>query len=496
MTSIRDHRSIVEAVFAHAVRTPEKTAVADPKGSCTYSRLREHVLHAAACLRAAHLCPGDRLVLECSQDARFLAVNLACSIEGVIFVGVERRVAEGRLDEIIRQIDPALVVTLRPNAQIKKRCCTLNDFWETVRCGTDAATPGKTPDPETVCEILFSTGTTGKSKGAMLSNRANLACAQNIVEGAHYDADTVELMPLPLNHAHGLRTAYAHLLNGSTCVIANGITMPRVVLNMMDQYGVNALDLTPSAAQMLMHTSWENLRSRADRIRFVEVGAAFLPEGTKADLRACFPASRLYNFYGSSEAGRCCVLDFAAVTDKPGCIGKPVPNAHFAVLGPDGAPISSDHEHTGVLACGGSMVMSGYWMEPELTAQTLQNGNVVTADLSYIDEDGYIFVLGRVDDVINYRGVKISPEEIEEAANACELVADSACVPEADTLAGQVPKLYVVLKEGLEDMYTPEKLFAFLKERIEANRMPRTIEVINEIPRTYNGKLQRKKLMQ
>ena len=492
MRSIHTYTSLAEAVREHAGQIPDKTALCDPKGSYSYRQFWELILHAAACLRRSGLKPGERLVMECSQDTRFLAVNLACSLEGIIFVGVERRVAPGRLDEIIQQTEPSLVLTLRKNERTGIPALTVDAFLDQVPDGAD---PENLPAPDAACEILFSTGTTGKSKGVVLSNRANLACAQNVAEGARYEADTTELMPLPLNHAHGLRTAYAHLLNGSTCVIANGITMPRVVLNMMDQHGVNAMDLTPSAAQMLMQTSWDNLRARAHRIRFVEVGAAFLPETTKEKLRECFPGAHLYNFYGSSEAGRCCVLDFSEVIGRPGCIGKPVPNAHFSVLGPEGEPVRSDADHPGILACGGSMVMEGYWREPELTASTLRNGSVVTADLSYVDEEGFYYVLGRKDDVINYRGVKISPEEIEEAANACELIADSACIPVKDELAGQVPKLFVALSEEHRAEYTPEKLFAFLRERIDDNRMPREIEVIDEIPRTYNGKLQRKKLM-
>ena len=170
-----------------------------------------------------------------------------------------------------------------------------------------------------------------------------------------------------------------------------------------------------------------------------------------------------------------------------------MPNAHFAVMGPDGQPMDSDIAHTGLLASAGPMNMSGYWKEPELTAQTLQEGYVLTADLSYIDADGYVYVLGRADDVINYKGIKISPEEIEEVAADCPMVADCACVPMNDELAGQVPKLFVVPADGVE--YSETALFGFLKERVDDNRMPRVIEQIDEIPRTYNGKILRKELI-
>ena len=491
------YTTLIEAVRSHAAQTPERPALIDSKAAHTYSAFLEEIYAAAAGLKAFAVGSGDRIVCECSQDASFMALNLACSLTGCIFVGVERRVADQRLTEISQQTDAALILTLRDRPDLPGRHMTVKAFLadeRTADTGTVRSLPD--PHPEAACEILFSTGTTGKSKGVLLTNRANIANAQNIIAGTQMEEDSVEVMPLPLNHAHGLRTAYAHLLNGSTCLILNGITLPRVVLSKMEEFGANAMDLTPSAAEMLIQTAGEKLHALSSGIRYIEVGAAFLPESTKEKLRECFPTSRLYNFYGSSESGRCCVLNFAKVTDRPGCIGKPVPNASFCFLDEDGNAISSDAQHTGILACRGTMNMNGYWNEPELTQETIRDGYVVTADLSYMDSEGYIYVLGRRDDVINYKGIKISPEEIEEAALTCDLIKDCACVPLKDELAGQVPKLFVVIDPERKADYSEEALFEYLKSRIDDNRMPRKIEAIDEIPRTYNGKIQRKKLMQ
>ena len=495
-------RTLVEAVCGHADRRPNVRAVIDNKGIHTFQDVWQDACICAALLGELGLKKGERIVMECSQDERFLAVNLACQLRGIIFVGVERRIAPDRLREIVDQTEAAVLIARKETEKLSARILTLKEFdalFERIleQSGSDVCKEGRQMvseiDPENIAEILFSTGTTGKSKGVMLTNRANVANAQNVIAGTCMREDSVELMPLPLNHAHGLRTSYAHLFNGSTVLIVNGITFPRVLLEMMEKHGATAIDMTPSAAEMLMKTSGERLHAYAPNIEYIEVGAAFLPESTKEKLRECFPDSRLYNCYGSSESGRTCYLDFNTGETLPGSIGKPVPNAHFAVMGPDGQPMDSDIAHTGLLASAGPMNMSGYWKEPELTAQTLQEGYVLTADLSYIDADGYVYVLGRADDVINYKGIKISPEEIEEVAADCPMVADCACVPMNDELAGQVPKLFVVPADGVE--YSETALFGFLKERVDDNRMPRVIEQIDEIPRTYNGKILRKELI-
>ena len=519
---MKEVRSIAEAVFLNAKEKPDAKAVIDKSGPVTYRQMKESITSCALILVKLGVRTGDRVVAECSQDAMFLAFDLACEVTGAIFVGVERKVAPGRLEEILEQTQPVLLVTNRP-AQISReirKCLTWKEWnallsarqeemkkeesgsTDKVRDDAlgvlgraqDAASegPDRLPDPEAVAEILFSTGTTGKTKGAILTNRANVANAQNVIDGVLMEPDTVELVPLPINHAHGLRTAYAHLLNGSCVLIANGITFPRVLIDLIEKYGANAIDLSPSAAQMLITTSRRRLKEIAPKIRYVEVGTAFLPESTKSMLRDCFPDAKLYNFYGSSESGRACCLEFGSGKDQPGCIGKPVPNARFVVLDENGAVMKSDAEHTGRLASAGPMNMSGYWNEPELSAETLQDGYVLTADVAYIDQDGYVYVLGRQDDVIVYKGIKISPDEIEEAAKGCEMVADCACIPVEDELAGQVPKLFVVPAD--RETWSEEAVFAYLKEHIDDNRMPRTIELIDAVPRTYNGKVLRREL--
>ena len=508
-------RSLADAVYRYASLRPSVYAVIDKKGPHTYEQLWDEITLCAQLLKEHGVGQGDRVVMECTQDALFLSVNLSCQLLQAIFVGVERRIAPGRLAEIVRQTEPAMLLTARtlggpgktgldaeaPSGDGAVCQCTVKEFEalleekhaqksEQTIVETEASV--QSLDPETVSEILFSTGTTGTTKGAVLTNRANVANAQNIIDGVHMGQDAVELIPLPINHAHGLRTSYAHLLNGSTALIVNGITFPRLVFEQMEKYSANAIDLSPSAAQMLMNTSADRLKEISGKIEYVEVGAAFLPESTKQMLKECFPASRLYNCYGSSESGRTCNLEFNKDDRGSGCIGLPVPNAAFVVMDAEGKPMQSDAEHTGRLASAGPMNMSGYWKAPELSEQTLRDGYVLTADVSYIDKDGYIYVLGRQDDVIVYKGIKISPEEIEEAAMGCSMVADCACIPEADEVAGQVPKLFVVPADRAA--WQEAELFAYLKEHVDDNRMPRTIVLIDEIPRTYNGKVLRKEL--
>ena len=138
------------------------------------------------------------------------------------------------------------------------------------------------------------------------------------------------------------------------------------------------------------------------------------------------------------------------------------------------------------------MNMRGYFKQPELTAQAMQDGFVYTKDLGYISQDGYVYVLGRADDIINFKGIKIAPEEIEETARSYRKVVDCACVPLPDKDAGQVPKLFISVKNP--DKFDRKEFYAFLVENLDKNKVPKEVEIIDEIPRSANGKLQRAKL--
>lgn len=140
--------------------------------------------------------------------------------------------------------------------------------------------------------------------------------------------------------------------------------------------------------------------------------------------------------------------------------------------------------------------MKEYFKAPELTAEAMPEGDYIyTKDMGYIDEEGYVYMLGRKDDVINFGGVKISPEEIESMVIKNELIADCACIPVEDPITGQAPKLYIQLDSAKADSYDAKEFKSFLAEVLDANKQPKFVEIIDQIPRTFNGKIKRKDLM-
>lgn len=487
------HQSIIEHVAAHACQRPERLCLADSTQAITYGDLwrRSHGLSKEFSRLGAGR--GDCVVVACNQSVDYMICEFAIQLLGGIFVPLERNAAPDRVSEIIQSVSAKIYVgkkAFRPNLP----------FFPIDKAGhfpdEELADPASVsfPKMEDTGEILFSTGTTGKSKGIELSHGNDVALAENVICGTRMKPGNVELIPMPISHSHGLRRTYGNLVNGSTAVFVDGVTLLQKVFKLMDQYHVTSMDLSPSMLSIIFKLSKDRLGDYAERMDYIQLGSAPLPEEDKLHLSKLLPNTRLYNFYGSTEAGCSCLLDFNSMSGKPGCIGKPAKNARFIVVDEKRNVIDSSKEHMGFLASAGSINMKGYWKEPELTSEAMENGYIYTKDLGYIDEEGYIYMLGRKDDVINYGGIKISPEEIESSVTKHPNITDCACVPVKDPLTGQAPKLFLVLKD--KEVYDQKSMKDFLAQTLDANKQPKFIEVIDEIPRTFNGKIQRNKLME
>ena len=481
--------SVVAAVAQHAKDDPARLCMADPKKSLSYGEAWAAINGLAAHLHT--LAPaGSYAVMECNQRCEFIVAMLAMQLAGIIAVPVERNAADSRVAEICQETGAVLFLGAKP-----RECVSQLPYFDLGSATEFAAAQDaglELPDADAVAEILFSTGTTGKSKGIVITHRNNVAIAQNIYCGCEAKPGNVEIIPVPLSHSHGLRTVYSNLAHGNAFVCCDGVLAVKVMFNLIEQYHVTAMDLVPSMLSIIFKLTKDRLGEYAEQLDYVELGSAPLAEEDKEHLAAVLPTTRLYNFYGSTESGRSCVLDFAAMKDKPSCIGRPAVNATFIVVDEDRNPIESSADNMGLLASSGPMVMKCYFNAPELTAATMQDGFVYTKDLGYIGQDGLIYMLGRADDVINFGGIKISPEEIEHEVAKSPIVKDCALIAKKDPISGQVPKLYIALEDGAQ--YVAKEFKAFLASALDANKQPQSIEVIDEIPRTYNGKIKRKEL--
>lgn len=480
------YSSILEAVKLHSEQIPNQPALIDDTTQYSYKMLYQKIRQTAHTFTKINIQKGSYVIVECMQNVPYMVLNFACSMTGSVFVPIEMNATPARVRDIFTETKADCIIGHTDYSDVGK-------FYNIDALFADM---DKTlfseylPDADDTAEILYSTGTTGKPKGIMLSHRANVAVAENIISGVEMPNLTVELIPMPLSHSHGLRTCYANLLNGSTSVIIDGIMNIAGFFNMIKAYGVNALDLSPTLAKLLIKAAKQGLKECSRQLDYIELGTAVLDDDVKDHLKELFPDTRLYNFYGSTEAGRSCTYNFNR-EDFSKCIGYPTRHAKFIITDTNRNIIKSSAQHPGFIAVSGEMLMKGYYNGLELTREAVADGILYTSDFGYIDDAGRVYVFGRADDIINYKGIKISPEEIETVAAGYPGIIDCACVPVEDRLCGQAPKLFI---QTGHEAFDKKAYLSFLKENLEASRIPVAIEIIEKIPRTANGKLQRKKL--
>lgn len=486
------YTSMVDAFVDHARKTPDKIFLIDKDTPYTYFKCFRIAYGYALFLKEQGVKEGDCVVVKTSQSAATVLCDMAIGLLSAVYVPLEKAIAADRASFIVETTESALFISDK-EMEVNAKFLNLKEIYD-HEADIDAVPDDLVlPAPDSINEILFTTGTTGTSKGVTMSQIATVRTAENVAVAIGIQDDDVEVIPSPINHAFGLRRYYAVLLAGGAVIILDGVIFINNLWKAFDKHGATGMAIVPAMLAVIFKLSKDKLGDYADRIRYIQIGGAVLPPTDKAKLCELLPNSRLYDFYGCSEAGCACTADYNIFRDKQKSLGKPTINAHFRLLCEDGTVAEYPTTNAvGLLSYGGSFNMNGYWKEPELTRETIIDGHVVTKDLAYFDEDGFVYLIGRQDDVITTAGFKVAPTEIEEVAMGCPLISDCAVIGVPDELAGSVPKMFVVPPEGQE--LDAVGINNYLLDKLEAYKAPKYIVQIDAIPRTYNGKILRREL--
>ncbi|MBE6038982.1 MAG: acyl--CoA ligase [Anaerofustis stercorihominis] len=476
-------KSLVECIYHHSLEQPEKVAIIGTDITVNYSQLWKLTSSVAGLLKEKGLKKGDRVILEADHTIEFLACCYGIHLAGGVHVPVENAVPEARVNEIASEIQPAMIIT---GAHPFEYFGTSFDELFAMSCDN-----WEFPTSDMLQEILFTTGTTGKSKGVMITHYAqmNMCVSQN--KTLNYSKDNMWLIPTPMNHAAGLRKTHMSMERGSSVVLIKGFTNLKLFFDAMREYKVTSIYLPPAGVHYILQLASKELAKYNDQLDFLYSSSSALPGGDKEKLIDTLPDVRKFDAYGGSEVGAVCYIDYNAHRGDARCMGKPNEGAEVYIVDEHYNRIDATEDEPGIIAIKSNTVTAGYWNEPVLTANTIQNGVIYMSDLGYIDDEGYLYLVGRRDDVINIGGLKIAPTEVEDVALRHPTVDECVLISYEDKFKGKTLKMLVKLNEGYE--LDVEGLISHLEENLEAYKVPKAIETIDEIPRTFNGKIDRKK---
>ena len=482
---------VVEYLADYAKQQPDQLAVVSGKNTATYAELWNYVKGFSRYLKELiGLKKGERVAVKASQTLEYVVCYMAVHLAGGIFVPVERTISEEGFRHIIETVGSKIVIS-NPVYTWCDSCIDSDDILKLAKNNFSPDYSITFPNLEDSADILFTTGTTGSSKGVELSHRALTATAENLIYGLEMKPKTQIIVPGPVNHANPIRKIFTSIVNGSTVILLNGMTNIKAFFNILDHsQGVLACCLPPAMIRTIFQITGDKIGEYANKIDFIESATSPLPEPDKLKLCRLLPNTRLYNNYGSSEAASVCMYNYNQYRGKVNCVGKPMPNSQIIIVDDNGNKIQSSPTLLGTLACVGDVNMKGYWDDPDMTRDVLKDGIVYTSDIGYIDSDGFVYVIGRKGDVINVGGLKVAPTEVEAVALGYDGIDDCICAPVEDKITGKAVKLAVVLKPGIA--LDVKSIRSYLAKRLETYKIPKYIVTIDQVPRTYNGKIDRK----
>ena len=367
-------------------------------------------------------------------------------------------------------------------------------FAEATAHGGEAPPPRRGLDVD-LAALIYTSGSTGDPKGVMLTHRNMLTAAASITSYLRLAEDEVILGILPLAFDYGLYQMLMAFRQGARLVLERSFTYPAQVLGQMATEGVTCFPGVPTIYAIL--TEMKDL-SRFDlsAIRLVTNTAAALPVKHILALGKLFPKARIYSMYGLTECKRCTYLPPEDLARKPESVGIAIPNTELWLVDEQGAKVGPNV--VGQLVIRGATVMRGYWEKPAETAKKLKAGPLpgelvlYTGDFCRLDDEGYLYFVGRMDDIIKSRGEKVAPKEVEAALVAIPGVHEAAVIGVPDELLGQAVKAFVVLAPGSAlDVKTIQRE---CQARLVPFMVPRHVEIVAALAKSANGKIDKKGL--
>ena len=484
--------SIAEAFARNAGRAPERLCLRFEGEDWSYGRLLGRVESFAVALRTWGLRPGDRVALFLGNHPDFLVAYLGTHLAGGVAVPVNKAYRRAELRHIFEDAGVRLCVTdgeARPELE-RVRGELPNLEWVVERgddleafLGVAGAIGPAMPRGEDLAVIAYTSGTTGRSKGAMLLHRNLLANAEAICGAWRWTDQDHLLLTLPLFHTHGLMVgAHGTLLTGASAELRRGFDAAEVYDDLLDGRFTMFFGVPTMYARLLREAAGRAERPRP--LRLYVSGSAPLSSQAFEGFEREF-GQRILERYGMTETGMNLTNPFDGER-RPGVVGVPFPDQEARVVSVETRELLPAGE-IGEIEVRGPHVFAGYWERSEATAESFDDeGWFKTGDLGFVSEDGYFAISGRKKELIITGGYNVYPREVEEALEGCPGVAEVAVVGLPDPEFGEKVAAVVVRDDpGL----TAEKVVDFCREDLAGYKKPRSVEFVDALPRNALGKV-------
>jgi len=504
-----------------AERFPQKTAIVCGKRRVTYAELDAAANQLAHALIDHGVCRGDRVAIHLENSVEtvvslfaalkaggvFLVINPTTKCEKLAYILNDCRAAAliappGKWTDLTESTEETphlkMAITIgKPIESARFGKATSLDFDGLLNQFSSKTTPpAKRAIDVDLAALVYTSGSTGNPKGVMLTHRNMVAAATSITTYLRNTAEDVILSVLPLAFDYGLYQVLMSVKFGSTAILERSFAYPHAVMKKLVSERVTGFPLVPTMLAFLLRT--DLTRYDLSDLRYVSNTGAALPVDHIARFRKLVPHVQVFSMYGLTECKRVAYLPPEEIDERPGSVGRAMPNTEVFLVNDDGQRLEDGS--TGELVVRGSNVMPGYWERPEETAQALKPGwlpgeqVLYTGDMFRTDAEGYLYFVGRKDDIIKSRGEKVSPKEVENTLCCHPAISEAAVLGVADEVLGQSICGFVTLRDG--EQINERDALRHCAQRLEDFMVPQSIEILPSLPKTSNGKVDRLQLKQ
>lgn len=465
----------------HESSSKQLLAGADP--GLSYAQLHREVESRSRSLAAA-IGVGQEVLLLSDNNAFFIISYLSIMRSGNAALLIETSVGKEELAAIMGRCRPAMALVQRKYLEkVPPGLRTITD--------ADPGLPSLESDqraevgPDDLAVVVFTSGSTGAKKGVMITHGNLIANTSSIIEYLRLTGRDRVLVVLPFYYCFGASLLHTHLKVGGSLFIHRGVFLGSI-LTEADDHECTGFAGVPSTYQILISRT-DFLKHRFRALRYMAQAGGKLEPRYIQMIADSHPEIEFFVMYGATEAtARMSYLPPSLVRRKLGSIGKGIPGVTLKVVDQEGRQVSPGE--VGEIAAQGKSIMSGYYGDPEGTAAVLKDGWYMTGDLATVDEEGYIYIVGRSKDIIKCAGFRISPYEIENLLMTVDGVESCAVVGEPDEVLGEAV-VAVIKCRGESRAAIREKALAKCRSQLQSHKMPKRVLFIEEMPLNSSTKV-------
>ena len=479
--------------FAHRV------AIVDGARTLTYAELAGFVVAAARELQSQGLQPGDRVALVLESSWQYVVCYFAVLLAGGVVVPLNPAARDRDLGSWILRAEATCVIADHSYAGLAALRAVLPAGCRMRVCGGegDPLVAGRdvvsdrsgfpVASAHALAAILFTSGTTGAPKGVMLTQGNLGANAAAIVDSLALSADDSVMAVLPFTYAYGNSVLLSHLSCGARVVIQRGFGFPQAVVESMVRERVTGFAGVPSTFALLLS------RVRLDgfdlgALRYVSQAGGAMPGALLAKLVSALPGKEVFVMYGQTEAtARLTCMPSTQLSLKPGSVGLPLRGVQIRIRDAAGEDLPAGS--VGDIWASGPNIMAGYWRDPAITSEVLREGWLKTGDVGRLDDEGFLYIVGRRSDIIKVGAHRVHPQDIEDVLAELPGVSECAVVGVGDEILGEVVKAFIVRRP--EATLQEQHVKRHCLENLAAYKVPKFVQFVAQLPRTSSGKVQR-----